>query len=133
MASRIDTATSPQARTFGVTRRVVGPGSDTGPLDIARKRQLGNVEKYWQGTLPQIQPAPTIIDNVVLYAATFDVPNPADESMTQMTAQVFFATASAHDVVTAPVSALHKGHGHAGGRTNSWTPKQEQGSAAQIF
>jgi hypothetical protein len=34
--------------------------------------------------------------------------------------------------VTVPVSALHKGRGHAGGRTGSWTPKQEKGSAALL-
>lgn len=91
---------------------------------------LGNPDKRWYGKLQQIQPAPTITNNVVLYTATFDVANPTNELMTQMTAQVFFVTASAHDVVTVPVSALHKGHGHAGGRTGSWTPKQGQGSAA---
>jgi macrolide-specific efflux system membrane fusion protein len=50
--------------------------------------------------------------------------------MTQMTAQVFFVTASARDVVTVPVSALHKGRGRAGGRTGSRPPKLGQGSAA---
>src|SRR5947199_4361950 len=92
---------------------------------------LGNPDKHWYGKLQQIQPTPTITNNVVLYTATFDVKNPTNELMTQMTAQVFFVTASAHDVVTVPVSALHKGRGRAGGRTGSWSPKQEQGSAAQ--
>jgi macrolide-specific efflux system membrane fusion protein len=91
---------------------------------------LGNPDKRWVGKLQQIQPTPTITNNVVLYTATFDVANPTNELMTQMTAQVFFVTASAHDVVTVPVSALHKGRGHAGGRTGSRTPKREQGSAA---
>lgn len=40
--------------------------------------------------------------------------------------------ASAHDVVTVPVSALHKGRGRAGGRTGFWTPNQKQGSAALL-
>ncbi|HEY1962920.1 MAG TPA: efflux RND transporter periplasmic adaptor subunit [Rhizomicrobium sp.] len=92
---------------------------------------LGNPDKRWYGTLQQIQPTPTITNNVVLYTATFDVKNPTNELMTQMTAQVFFVTASAHDVVTVPVSALHQGHGRAGGRAGSWSPKREQGSAAQ--
>jgi macrolide-specific efflux system membrane fusion protein len=91
---------------------------------------LGNPDKRWYGKLQQIQPTPTITNNVVLYTATFDVANPGNDLMTQMTAQVFFITASAHDVVTVPISALHKGRGHAGGRTGSWTPKKEQGSAA---
>jgi macrolide-specific efflux system membrane fusion protein len=91
---------------------------------------LGNPDKRWYGKLQQIQPTPTITNNVVLYTATFDVANPTDELMTQMTAQVFFVTASAHDVVTVPVSALHKGRGRAGGRTGSRPPKLGQGSAA---
>jgi macrolide-specific efflux system membrane fusion protein len=94
---------------------------------------LGNPDKRWYGKLQQIQPTPTITNNVVLYTATFDVANPTNELMTQMTAQVFFVTASADDVVTVPVSALHKGRGHAGGRTSSLTPKQEQGPAASSF
>lgn len=93
---------------------------------------LGNPDKRWYGKLQQIQPTPTITNNVVLYTATFDVANPTDELMTQMTAQVFFVTASAHDVVTVPVSALHKGHGRAGGRTGSRPPKLGQGSAAHL-
>jgi membrane fusion protein, macrolide-specific efflux system len=93
---------------------------------------LGNPDRRWYGKLQQIQPTPTITNNVVLYTATFDVANPRNELMTQMTAQVFFVTASAHDVVTVPVSALHKGRGRAGGRTGAWTPKQAQGSAARF-
>lgn len=93
---------------------------------------LGNPDKRWYGKLQQIQPTPAITNNVVLYTATFDVANPTNDLMTQMTAQVFFVTASAHDVVTVPVSALHRGRGRAGGRTGSWTPKQEQGSAANF-
>lgn len=91
---------------------------------------LGNPDKRWYGRLQQIQPTPTITNNVVLYTATFDVANPSDELMTQMTTQVFFVTASAHDVVTVPVSALHKGRGRAGGRTGSGSPKLGQGLAA---
>lgn len=91
---------------------------------------LGDPERRWSGRLQQIQPTPTITNNVVLYTATFDVANPTSELMTQMTAQVFFVTASAHDVVTVPVSALHKGRGRAGGRTASWSPRQGRGSAA---
>ena len=91
---------------------------------------LGNPNKRWTGKLQQIQPTPTVTNNVVLYTATFDVANPEQLLMTQMTAQVFFVTASAHDVVTVPVSALHQGHAHAGGRAGSWTPNQETGSAA---
>jgi macrolide-specific efflux system membrane fusion protein len=92
---------------------------------------LGNPAKRWYGKLEQIQPTPTTTNNVVLYTATFDVANPDQQLMTQMTAQVFFVTASAHNVVIVPVSALHQGHVHAGGRTSNRTPNQGDGSAAQ--
>jgi macrolide-specific efflux system membrane fusion protein len=92
---------------------------------------LGDPTKRWTGRLQQIQPTPTTVNNVVLYTATFDVANPDQQLMTQMTAQVFFVTASAHNVVTVPVSALHQGHVRTGGRTGSRTPNLEQGSAAQ--
>lgn len=93
---------------------------------------LGNPGKRWTGTLQQIQPTPTITNNVVLYTATFDVANPDQQLMTQMTAQVFFVTASAHNVVIVPVSALHQGHAHAGGRTFP-ASNHGEGSAAQTF
>ena len=77
---------------------------------------LGDPDKRWYGKLGQIQPTPTVTNNVVLYTATFDVANPSQQLMTQMTAQVFFVTASAHNVLTVPVSALHKGRAHASGQ-----------------
>lgn len=69
---------------------------------------LGEPNKRWTGTLTQIQPTPEVVNNVVLYTATFDVKNPRHLLMTQMTAQVFFVTASAKDVLVVPVAALHK-------------------------
>jgi macrolide-specific efflux system membrane fusion protein len=89
---------------------------------------LGEPGKRYTGKLTQIQPTPTTVNNVVLYTATFDVANPENKLMTQMTAQVFFVTASAHNVVTVPVSALHQGRGRRGGRTRSASPSG--GSAA---
>ena len=70
---------------------------------------LGEPGKRWTGTLTQIQPTPDVVNNVVLYTATFDVKNPDNQLMTQMTAQVFFVTASAAHVLTVPVAALHQG------------------------
>ncbi len=70
---------------------------------------LGEPDKRWNGTLTQIQPTPDVVNNVVLYTATFDVKNPDDRLMTQMTAQVFFVTASATNALTVPVAALHRG------------------------
>jgi macrolide-specific efflux system membrane fusion protein len=69
---------------------------------------LGEPNKRYIGKLTQIQPTPEVVNNVVLYTATFDVANPNKTLMTQMTAQVFFVTASAHDVLTVPVAALHQ-------------------------
>jgi macrolide-specific efflux system membrane fusion protein len=80
---------------------------------------LGQPDRRWTGTLKQILPTPEILNNVVLYNALFDVPNPTNELMTQMSAQVFFVSASAKDVPVVPVSALRpagKGaRGEAGG------------------
>jgi len=67
---------------------------------------LGGGGQRWHGTLRQVLPTPTVTNNVVLYDALFDVPNPDQKLMTQMTAQVFFVRASAKDVVIVPVSAL---------------------------
>src|SRR5258705_222507 len=68
---------------------------------------LGSANKRWSGKLRQILPTPTVVNNVVLYTALFDVANPGKDLMTQMTAQVFFVLDAAHDVITVPVSALH--------------------------
>ncbi len=67
---------------------------------------LGRPDRRWQGTLRQVEPTPTVENNVVLYNALFDVGNEGGELMTQMTAQVFFVVASAKDVVRVPVAAL---------------------------
>jgi len=67
---------------------------------------LGGEGKRYYGKLRQINPTPQIVNNVVLYDALFDVPNPAGELMTQMTAQVFFVLAAAKDALLVPVSAL---------------------------
>ncbi len=68
---------------------------------------LGAPDKRWYGKLTQLQPTPSVVNNVVLYTATFNVNNPDNQLMTQMTAQVFFVTASAQNVLVVPVSALH--------------------------
>ena len=67
---------------------------------------LGGDGQRWFGKLRQILPTPTVTNNVVLYDALFDVPNPDQKLMTQMTAQVFFVLASAKDAVLVPVAAL---------------------------
>lgn len=77
---------------------------------------LGNPNKRYTGKLRQILPTPTVVNNVVLYTALFDVENDG-QLMAQMSAQVFFVSASAHDVVTVPMSAVQfTGQGGARGR-----------------
>lgn len=70
---------------------------------------LGGQGRRYYGTLRQINPTPKVVNNVVLYDALFDVPNPNQELMTQMTAQVFFVVAAAKDAVLVPVAALQSG------------------------
>jgi membrane fusion protein, macrolide-specific efflux system len=67
---------------------------------------LGSGNRRWTGKLRQILPTPTVLNNVVLYTALFDVENSGRELMPQMSAQVFFVLQGAYDVVTVPVSAV---------------------------
>jgi macrolide-specific efflux system membrane fusion protein len=67
---------------------------------------LGSSSRRYYGKLRQIPPTPTVVNNVVLYDALFDVSNPKQTLMTQMTAQVFFVLASAKDAVQVPLTAL---------------------------
>ena len=67
---------------------------------------LGGDNRRFYGKLRQIPPTPTVVNNVVLYDALFDVANPNQALMTQMTAQVFFVASSAKDAVLVPLSAL---------------------------
>ncbi len=67
---------------------------------------LGGGDKRWQGQLSRIEPTPTVTNNVVLYKALFEVPNPDGQLMTQMTAQVFFIVDVARDALLVPMSAI---------------------------
>jgi membrane fusion protein, macrolide-specific efflux system len=67
---------------------------------------LGDQAKRWYGKLRQVNPTPDVVNNVVLYNALFDVPNPEGALMTQMTAQVFFVVADVKDATLVPFSAL---------------------------
>ncbi len=69
---------------------------------------LGDPGKRWYGELRQVNPTPEIVNNVVLYNALFDVPNPDGALMTQMTTQVFFVVAEAKDAVLVPLNALQR-------------------------
>ncbi|OEI84718.1 efflux RND transporter periplasmic adaptor subunit [Brucella sp. BO3] len=67
---------------------------------------LGQPDKRFTGTLRQIKPTPATDNNVVLYYALFDVPNPTGELMIDMSAQVYFVLGEAKDVLVVPTAAL---------------------------
>ena len=67
---------------------------------------LGQANRRWYGNLHQILPTPEVVNNVVLYNALFDVPNPDGTLGIQMSAQVFFVHDAVKDAVLVPVAAL---------------------------
>lgn len=77
---------------------------------------LGQPGKRFNGKLRQIEPTPTVENNVVLYNALFDVPNPDGELMTSMSAQVFFVQAAARDVLVVPAGAVSMKRPEGGGK-----------------
>jgi membrane fusion protein, macrolide-specific efflux system len=86
--------------------------ADVGRLRVGQEAYfstLGDPDRRYAGTLRQVMPTPEVVNNVVLYQALFDVPNPEGRLMTQMTAQVFFVVARAENVPTVPASALREG------------------------
>lgn len=87
--------------------------ADVGKLKVGMDAYftlLGQPGKRYPGTLRQIKPTPSTENNVVLYYALFDVPNPEGTLMMNMTAQVFFVRSSAENVLTVPVAAVHSGN-----------------------
>ncbi|HEX2886064.1 efflux RND transporter periplasmic adaptor subunit [Vineibacter terrae] len=69
---------------------------------------LGRPNRRWTGKLRQILPTPDIVNNVVLYDALFDVDNRDKALLPHMSAQVFFRTQHATDVMVVPTAALHQ-------------------------
>lgn len=78
---------------------------------------LAGDRRRWTGQVRQVLPAPPVAvagqvaaqpaaNKVVQYTVLFDVDNKDAELLPQMTAQVSFITASARNVVVAPLSAL---------------------------
>ena len=95
---------------------------------------LGSGDRRWTGKLRQILPTPTVLNNVVLYTALFDVDNTGRELMPLMSAQVFFVLAGAYDVVTVPVSAVRytdRGAARGGNRGQGAQSKDGQGKGGQ--
>jgi membrane fusion protein, macrolide-specific efflux system len=67
---------------------------------------LGGGSRRWYSTLRQILPTPNIDNNVVLYTGLFVIENDDSALYSEMTAQVYFITSSANNVLTVPVGAL---------------------------
>lgn len=67
---------------------------------------LGLPDRRWRGTVRQIEPTPTIVNDVVLYNVLIDVPNDDLTLMTDMTAQVFFRLGEAKGVPLVPNAAI---------------------------
>lgn len=67
---------------------------------------LGGGARRWQSSLRQILPQPTITNNVVLYTGLFDVNNEDGTLLPEMTAQIYFVTSAARNVLTVPIGAL---------------------------
>lgn len=67
---------------------------------------LSGGTRRWNGELRQILPTPVVTSNVVLYTGLFDVQNEDGTLLPEMTAQVFFITSAARDVLTVPLGAL---------------------------
>lgn len=70
---------------------------------------LGLPDRRWEGAVRQIEPTPTIVNDVVLYNVLIDVPNHDLTLMTNMTAQVFFRLGEAKGVTLVPTQALRPG------------------------
>ena len=60
----------------------------------------------WTTAVRQVLPQPEVLNDVVLYKVLLDVENREEKLKPEMTAQVFFVTGAANDVVLAPVAAL---------------------------
>lgn len=75
---------------------------------------LGGGDRRWYSKVRQILPTPTVTNNVVLYTGRFDINNNDGALFQEMTAQVYFVTASAQNVITVPVGALKFNRGPRG-------------------
>ncbi|GAB4072843.1 efflux RND transporter periplasmic adaptor subunit [Ancylobacter sonchi] len=67
---------------------------------------LGLPDRRWEGTVRQVEPTPTVVNDVVLYNVLIDVPNDDLTLMTSMTAQVFFRLGEAKGVPLVPTAAI---------------------------
>jgi len=67
---------------------------------------LGSGTRRWYSTVRQVLPTPVVTNNVVLYTGLFDAQNPDGALFSEMTAQVYFVTSAARDVLVVPLGSL---------------------------
>lgn len=67
---------------------------------------LGSGTRRWYSQVRQVLPTPVVNNNVVLYTGLFDVDNSDNSLYSEMTAQVYFVTSAARDVLTVPLGAV---------------------------
>jgi macrolide-specific efflux system membrane fusion protein len=67
---------------------------------------LGAPDRRWNTVVRQVQPTPTVLNDVVLFNVLLDVENPDGALLPGMTAQVFFPQDRAQDVPLVPLAAL---------------------------
>ena len=67
---------------------------------------LGGGNRRWYAKLRQVLPTPVVTNNVVLYTGLFDIENTDGALLSEMTAQVYFITSAAQNVLTVPMGAL---------------------------
>jgi macrolide-specific efflux system membrane fusion protein len=105
---------------------------------------LGGQGRRWYSRLSKLEPTPETVNNVVLYNALFDVPNPEGTLLPQMSTQVFFILEQAKNALMVPMSALvwdgaekgtkpRKGNRQGPDQTNAAEPPQgsEPGAIAK--
>lgn len=83
--------------------------ADVGKLHIGMPvyfTTLGGQGRRWYSSLARLEPTPEVVNNVVLYNALFEVPNPEGTLLPQMSTQVFFILAQAKNALLVPVAAL---------------------------
>ena len=82
----------------------------------------------WTTTVRQVLPQPEVINDVVLYKVLLDVDNKNEKLKPEMTAQVFFVSGRAKDIVIAPVAALRDA-ARGRGVDRKETPRNHEGRA----
>ena len=82
----------------------------------------------WTTTVRQVLPQPEVINDVVLYKVLLDVDNKNEKLKPEMTAQVFFVSGRAKDIVIAPVAALRDA-ARGRGVDRKETPRNREGRA----